>query len=633
MKLENSKKTIISLAVVSSLALNTTVTPVLAMEKSDVKEVKETKEGKEQQGNEDYTKNENIYAKLKGDGSVKDVQVVNVFDIKEGTTVTDYGTYQKVVNLSNLEKLNYDNDMVTFQGEEGKFYYQGTAASQLPWNIDIEYFLNGEKTLPENLGGSSGDVKINIKTSKNPKIDKGFYDNYLMQISLVLDSNKCTDVKAQGGTVADAGESQNITFTVMPGTDADYTIEAEVKEFSMKGFTVAAIPFSMSIDSEDLKVDEITSEMYKMTDAVKQLNEGAQQLKDGMKELTSGGSSLKDGVYQLEDGLVKLDSNGKILAGASSQINEALKTISSELAAGDMSSLSDLKSLPAVLNELSGALEQIQGGITEVHKGFTTAYGVLDETIKGSANTLSNEELAALQSAMANSAADPVALSMYQKLMKSYEDVQRIQGVYQAVKPAFEALGASLNPNPTEGMENTSLAYGIGQVVGGLNQMSQQLSDSLSQVDIEGTMKELQQGLGTIATNYNEFHGGLIQYTEGVKAVKEGCSELSQGVNLYTDGVNQAGEGTTSLAKGTNEFEEGTKDMPEVMQDTIDEMISKYSGGDYKAVSFVDSRNINIGSVQFIMSTEEIEAPVAETVEEVEVKLGFWDRLLNLFKK
>lgn len=633
MKLDNSKKTIISLAVVSSLALNTAVTPVFAMEKSSTKEVKATKEGKEKHGNEGYTKNENVYAKLKGNGSVKDVQVVNVFDIKEGTTITDYGTYKNIANLSNLEKLNYANDTLTFQGEEGKFYYQGAADSELPWKIEIEYYLNGEKISPENLGGSSGEVKINIKTSKNSKIDKGFYENYLMQVSLALDSNKCTNVRAQGATIADAGESQNITFTVMPGTDADYTIEAKVKDFSMKGFTVAAIPYNMSIDSEDFKVDEITSEMDKITDAVNQLNEGAQQLKDGMKELTSGGTGLRDGVSQLEDGLIKLDSNGQILAGASSQINEALKTISSELAAGDMSGLSELKSLPVVLNKLASALEQIQNGITELHKGFTAAYGILDETIKGSANTLSNEEIAALQGAMANASGDPVALSMYQKLMKSYEDVQRIQGVYEGIKPVFEALNSSLNPSPAPGMENTSLAYGIGQVVEGLREMSQQLGTSLNEVDIEGTMKELQQGLGTLASSYNDFHGGLLQYTEGVKAVKDGSSELSQGVNLYTDGVQQAGEGTRFLAEGTNEFEEGTKDMPKVMQDTIDEMISKYSGGDFEAVSFVDSRNTNIGSVQFIISTEEIEAPVVETVQEEEVELGFWDRLLNLFKR
>ncbi len=627
MKLENSKKRIISLAVVSSLAFNLGMAPAFADEKSTAKDEKESVT------NEAFIKNENVYAKLAGDGSIRDVQVVNVFDIKEPLTIKDYGHYESIENLTNLEEISYNNDILSFQGEKGKFYYQGASTSQLPWKVDIEYFLNNEKISPEKLGGTSGNLKIRLKTSRNPDVDSAFYENYLMQISVALDPNKCTNIKAEGATVAEAGESQNLTFTVMPGTDADYTIEAQVKEFTMKGFSIAAVPYSMNINTEDFKIDEITSEMEKITDAVKQLNEGAQQLNDGMKELTNGGKDLKDGIAQLEGGLQQLDSNGELLAVASSEINNALSTISGQLVAGDIQGLSELKSLPLVLDQLADALGQVQDGITGLYNGFKMSYGVLDETIKGSANTLSNEELGALQGAMANAAGDPVALSMYQKLMKSYEDIQRIQGVYEGVKPMFEALDNALNPTPTVGMENTSLAYGIGQVREGLKQMSQQLSTSLEEVNIEETMKELQQGLGTLASSYNDFHGGLVQYSKGVKAITEGSGKLFQGANLYTDGVQQAGEGSATLAKGTKEFEEGTKDMPQVMEDTVDDLINKYSGGNFDAVSFVDPRNTNMGSVQFIMSTEEIKAPVVEEVKEVEEEVGFWDRLLSLFKK
>lgn len=627
MKIKKTKISIISLAVVSSLALNIAAKPVFAEEKSSVSGVKQS------QSNPSYIKNENVYAKLRGDGSIGDVQVVNVFDIKEPSTITDYGVYDKIENLSNLDEIAYSNEILSFQGKENKFYYQGVLDSELPWNINIEYFLNGEKISSEDLGGRSGDLKIRIKTSKNSKVNSIFYENYLMQISLALDSQKCTNINAKGATVAEAGESQNITYAVLPGTDADYTIEAKVKGFSMKGITMAAVPYSMDISSEDFKIDEITSEMDKMTDAVKQLNEGAQQLNDGMKELTNGGNGLNDGIAQLEGGLQQLDSNGELLAGASSKINEALNTISSQLAAGDIQGISELKSLPLVLDELAGALGHVQEGITELYNGFIMSYGILDETIKGSVNALTDEEVGALRGAMANASGDAVSLSMYQKLMKSYEDVQRIQGVYEGIRPMFEALDNALNPTPAAGMENTSLVYGIGQVRGGLQQMSKELSASLNEVDIEETMKTLQQGLGTLASSYNEFNGGLVQYTKGVKAVKEGCGELSKGVNIYTDGVKQAGEGTTALAEGTEEFEQGTSTMPKTMQDTIDEMIKKYRGEDFEAVSFVDARNTNIGSVQFIMSTEEIAAPVVEVVEKVEVKEGFWDRLLSLFKK
>ena len=67
------------------------------------------------------------------------------------------------------------------------------------------------------------------------------------------------------------------------------------------------------------------------------------------------------------------------------------------------------------------------------------------------------------------------------------------------------------------------------------------------------------------------------------------------------------------------------------MQDTIDEMMEQYNSSDFDAVSFTDSRNENISSVQFVISTDGVELPETVSFATEEEHLTFWDRLLALF--
>ena len=46
-------------------------------------------------------KNEIVYANLEADGSGRQVIVVNRFESDEAQTVTDYGSYDKLTNLTN----------------------------------------------------------------------------------------------------------------------------------------------------------------------------------------------------------------------------------------------------------------------------------------------------------------------------------------------------------------------------------------------------------------------------------------------------------------------------------------------------------------------------------------------------
>lgn len=100
-----------------------------------------------------------------------------------------------------------------------------------------------------------------------------------MQVSITLDSQLCRNITAEGATIANSGADKQINFTAMPGTDSEFSLTADVTDFSMPGITFAAVPFSMGDALGD--ITELTAGLSQLTDAVSQLSDGAAQLSSG----------------------------------------------------------------------------------------------------------------------------------------------------------------------------------------------------------------------------------------------------------------------------------------------------------------------------------------------------------------
>lgn len=577
---------------------------------------------------ENYTKNENVYARLDADGSIGNIYVVNAFELSEKTAVQDYGAYEEIKNLTDLSELSHENQNISFEAEKGKFYYQGTLkAAKLPWKVQITYLLDGKEIKPEELGGKSGALEIRLHTEKNPDVNEIFYENYVMQISLTLDGEKCSKVEAEGGMMADAGEDKTISYTVLPGKDADVSVKAQVEEFTMSGISIAAVPYSMEVDLGDFDVDDVTDQMTELTDAIAQLNDGTSQLNDGIAALNDAGSKLKGGAGQIEQGLQELNNNSPALTEASAKINDALNTINTQLQNADFSSMEQLGALPETLQSLSDAMKQMKTGLESLYTGFSQSYTALGNAVVSYQDgMLTEEDILSLQMAVSQ---DPQAQAAAGKLLNAYQSMLTVQGTYEAVKPAFDAVLQTLDPSAAN-----SVTSGISQLCGGLDMMTAELSGQLAENNMAASMNELKNGIATLSSSYSAFHEGLTAYTGGVAALSKGYGEFNDGLNTYLGGVGELYSGSGELSDGMQQLAEGVEDVPEQMQSTIDEMMEEYSSTDFEAVSFVDERNINVNTVQFVISTEGITEPEPEEAAEAPKKEeGFWDRLLNLFRK
>lgn len=103
-------------------------------------------------------KEENVYGTLENDGSVSGIYVVNSYSLDSDEEITDYGDYSSVKNLSSDEDISVNGDEVTVDASKGKFYYQGNLSSKdLPWNIELHYYLDGKEVDASELGGASGE--------------------------------------------------------------------------------------------------------------------------------------------------------------------------------------------------------------------------------------------------------------------------------------------------------------------------------------------------------------------------------------------------------------------------------------------------------------------------------------------
>ncbi|WP_223703562.1 YhgE/Pip domain-containing protein [Sutcliffiella deserti] len=560
------------------------------------------------------SKDEVVYATLKANGEPGSIYVVNTLDVAQAGEILDYGPYRSVKNLTDVTELEQEGQNVRFDAPEGKFYYQGNMEEnrELPWEVTVSYFLDGRKVEPSELAGESGHVKINITTAENNNVDSVFYDNYLLQVSMLV-PNTYQNLEATDGMIANVGKNKQVTFTVMPGKEEELTLEADVTGFEFQGVEIAAIPSSLPIDTTG--TEGMTEEMTVLSDAIGELNNGVADLQDGASQLNQGAASLSTGSEKYKNGMSELSGSSSEIVSASSSIREALRSINQSLSEGAETDLTSLTELPAGLKGLADGLTQTASGLTTLQENYSAAYNALDGAINEiPGHQLSEEEINALYESGADS-------EVLDKLVASYTASQKVKGTYGNVHEAFAAVEPSLN----------QVDESVIGISGTLSSIAEDITNSLAATDVSG-LSELQKGMETLSSNYNQFHSGLVSYTDGVDQLASSYLDLHSGLVGLTGGTRELAEGVGELQNGTDELYQETKDLPDQMEEEINSMIQEYDKSDFEPVSFVSSKNEKVSSVQFVIKTESIKIEEKATKEaEPEKKKGFWELFKALF--
>lgn len=331
-------------------------------------------------------KDEVVYINLDPEGSNGTIYVVNSYDLTQETAITDYGDYRGVKNLTTTAALEQSGDTVRFTAPAGKFYYQGELDSSriadLPWRVSVTYFLNGKETPGAQLAGASGKLEIRGSLTLNPDADPVYADNFALQATVLLDTDRCKNIDADGATLADVGADKQMSYIVLPGKEKQFTITADVENFEMDGIQVNGIPLVLEIEDPD--TSEIKDQIYDLQDGAAQLDDGAMALEDGVDELENGVLELRDGAESLSSGAQDLNTAlqtvGQQLGGLTSQLPGLIQLavqggLPPQRAQAILEKLEMMKQLPLLLDGAS----DLAAGAYALSEGVDALYdGVLE---------------------------------------------------------------------------------------------------------------------------------------------------------------------------------------------------------------------------------------------------------------
>jgi len=644
---------------------------------------------------ENTPKEEVVYINLNADGSVKEINVVNIFDLDENGQIIDYGKYESLRNMTTTDKISYSGETVTIDAKAGKLYYEGKLDNNvMPWNIAIRYYMDGKEYSASEIAGKSGNLKITMKITENENCIGNFFEGYALQATVMLDTKKCSNIMADGATVANVGSDKQLTYTILPNKGADIEITANVIDFEMSAIAINGIKLNLAIEIDDAeiqsKIDEIIGAVNDLDTGAGELNDGAKELYDGTStlnekvgELYTGVGALNSGIGDLSSGLTEITSKNKELLDGAYAAFEGLCSASETILNAELTKngLPTVTLTPenyaAVLTDLLKTMDadsvytmaynkalaevttQVNANADAIYVGYVeqNADAIYLTYVQSQADTLYSQVAAqaVLEQLVAGGYTQEQATAYLQtaegqaliaQAVSAMTEEQKQQIITTAVANLTDEQKAQIKAGAVESLtdeQKEQIKNGYIEQMMKSKEVTDQITAAVSAANsAAASVAELKGQLD----NYSLFYDGLKQYTSAVSSAANGANTLKLNMDtLYAnvgtlktsvgelnDGVKELFDGTTELKNGTGEFVSETDGIETEVSDEIDSMISSATGSDVEITSFVSEKNTNIKSVQFVIQTEAIE--IAETVDAepvVEEKLNFWQKLLRLF--
>ena len=623
------------------------------------------------------SKEEVIYIMTEANGTVENVNVVNIF---EGGSITDYGDYSSVKMLTTTDDITQTDDKITFTSTADKVYYQGTLEQvEIPWNISIQYFLDGKEYSADEIAGKSGSLEIKLSITQNSKCKTSFYDDYALQTTILLDTNLCDNIKSDGATIAEVGADKQLLYTILPGKGLDTSIYANVQNFEMDAISINGIKLNLNLEIDD---EELTAKVQELMQATQKLNDGASNLYSGAESLKNGSNSLDSGIVTLKSGVSTLDTGIKTLQTGMQSMQAGLNTLNNQSASLTnvskqiktaletiQDSLSDISVSNDKLEELTSASGNIKSGINNLFEGISTLRTNLNYTqykaimsqngldidsLKTSNQTTIEEcsnNISSLQTIIAELSQEGGHDSQIAQLNQQISSLQNIiqilsvnsssiNGTESYINSVSEQVnnlyaGADTLNNEYETF-NTAIAE-LAQTLTGFMAKLPELTSGINQLlanyeNFDSGIGEYTDGVATIVSSYNQMLDGVSSLASGSKELLNGTETLSSKTSQFFDGIAELCDGAKQLNNGTNELNSETEKMDEQLENQINEILSSIEGDETEMKSFVSEKNQNVDNVQFVIKTKAIEQKNIEKVPNEETtETSLWKKFIQLF--
>ena len=382
------------------------------------------------------TVDEAYYATLDYYGNLTEGSVVKSYVLNGATSITDYGEYESVTNLTDSTAASAGAKQVAFDfagaaAVPTHFYFQGETAQpfqNLPWTLSISYTLNGVPTKAEDLAGKTGVVEINVDAIPNKDVSDYVRHNYTLEAMAVFNQDDILSLEAPGAQVQLLGNLRAVLFLAFPGEEGHFSIRVGAEKFEFGGMTFLMVPATLSQLEEIAKLaqrkDDLEENYNKLSGSLDELLDALDTVSgslyasanglDALNRARGTVSSGKGGVYEAADkALADLDAATEQLTS----LNESMDTLSGEVAVASravvetgeavreltkqtVSLRTELDKLKSDLNDISGNradllrvindLDSMQDELSRLSKRLSDVsfnpvmnYSNLDSTVSG----------------------------------------------------------------------------------------------------------------------------------------------------------------------------------------------------------------------------------------------------------
>ncbi len=459
-------------------------------------------------------KEEIVYGILNDNGSVNNIYVVNIFSSPENNTIFDYGNYTSIRNMTTTDLINKNEDLITINTDAERLYYEGKLSStELPWNINIKYYIDDVEYSSKDIAGKSGKLKIETSITQNTNINKIFFENYALQSTFLLDNKNCKNIIADGATIAEVGSKKQLTYTILPGKETEFVITADVNNFEMDAITINGIKMALNIE---IDTSELFDKINELIDATEKLDNGALELLNGANELLNGLKTYTDGLSNFNNNISSLTNGANKLNTGATSLRDGINNLTKQndtLVKG-ASNIQD--------NIFSTANEQINSKLNALVLGQLKSQKILPLTVDNYTNSINF---------LIN--ANPESELVLKPLKVQLDNIcQFVTGV----------------KNYTNGV--SSLSAGANELVNGSTQLKTASSD------ISNASAQLYKGANELNTAVVKLRDGINEYKSNTNKFHEKTSTMNTEIETKIDelisGIAGTNEELISFVSGKN---------------------------------------------------------------------------------
>lgn len=578
--------------------------------------------------NEEKPKSETVYAVLGDSGEYKGATVVNCFT-QEGQIV-DYGNYSQITNLMGPQKPTVQGQIITWDAsvteEHKSFYYQGETEKPLPFDITLNYTLNGQPAKPNELAGKTGELKIDFRIENkagtgemDTLVDREVYTPFAFQISFSVDDDTFAILDTpENASKLKVGSSYTLSHISFPLPSDSFSFTLFGQDIEMDPINITVLPKAPpGIDSygDFVNVDDMSEGTDDMISGAEDMRKGTDELldalytmKDETIELRDGLNDLKSGANKLENGTDSLYTNARTLSTSASDFYGAMSEFSVAFAAFD----EGMETLSISVADMIVSLEELRNGTVLLNTSVNDMVNGVDGV------SVSNAQLKALSDTVAANYPDA--------------DTAALAAGLTTQQSAVDTLSAS-------GGDLKTLA---GTVSTGTNDFYTEFSTTFST-----NVAALRASSSTLYTSCLELLSSAESISLACAQLRNGANEAAKGADGVSNGIGEAADGGPKLIDAINEMINGVEELQdgieELQGDGLNEMKNSLEGLDgYLQTledearaygSFMDTRNSSNSTVQFVLKTGGIakEEEATPPKQEEGKPDGFVNKLTDLF--